>query len=115
MARFRHPSLPEMALALRLLDVSLGGCALWLPGDLPPLQPGTEIGLAHIELDAHTHFSASLSLQHVSCVGTASDRGDRASPGLRMGCAWTLARGNAEPLLQRWLDQAQRSQRRYGS
>jgi len=26
-----------------------------------------------------------------------------------------LARGNAEPLLQRWLDQAQRSQRRYGS
>jgi c-di-GMP-binding flagellar brake protein YcgR len=112
MARFRHPSLPEMALALRLLDVSLGGCALWLPGDVPPLQPGTRIGLAQIELDAGTHFTASLSLQHAECVSAGSDRSDRANPGLRLGCAWELPRGGAEAQLQRWLDQAQRSHRR---
>lgn len=112
MARFRHPAIPEMALALRLLDVSLGGCALALPGDVPPLQPGTAIGLAQIELDRDTHFTASLTLQHAECITATSDRGDRATPGLRLGCSWELARGNAEPQLQRWLDQAQRSQRR---
>jgi c-di-GMP-binding flagellar brake protein YcgR len=112
MARFRHPAMPEMALALRLLDVSLGGCALALPGDVPPLQPGTEIGLAQIELDRDTHFTARLTLQHAECVSAASDRADRATPGLRLGCAWDLGRGHAEHQLQRWLDQAQRAQRR---
>jgi len=37
-ARLRHPSIPEMALALRILDVSVGGCALWLPADVPPAE-----------------------------------------------------------------------------
>ena len=30
-AQFRHPSMPDMALTLRILDVSLGGMALFLP------------------------------------------------------------------------------------
>ena len=30
-ARLRHPMLPDMALELRVLDVSIGGCALSLP------------------------------------------------------------------------------------
>ena len=28
--------MPDMQLELRVLDVSIGGCALWLPHDLPP-------------------------------------------------------------------------------
>ena len=29
------------SLALRVLDVSIGGCALWCPHDVPPLQAGS--------------------------------------------------------------------------
>ena len=32
-ARLRHPDLPELDLSLRVLDVSLGGCALFVPDD----------------------------------------------------------------------------------
>jgi prepilin-type N-terminal cleavage/methylation domain-containing protein len=39
-ARLRHPSLPDMQLALRILDLSIGGCALLLPDNVPPLPPG---------------------------------------------------------------------------
>ena len=39
-APFRHPAIPDMALALRVLDVSIGGCALLLPANVPALQPG---------------------------------------------------------------------------
>ena len=35
-ALLRHPSIPDMQLGLRVLDVSIGGCALLLPGDVPP-------------------------------------------------------------------------------
>ena len=38
--------MPEMALTLRVLDLSLGGCALWCPADVPPLQPGTRLAIA---------------------------------------------------------------------
>jgi len=58
-ARLRHPSMPEMMLALRILDVSVGGCALWLPADVPPLQGGTELGELRLELDAETQFSCA--------------------------------------------------------
>jgi hypothetical protein len=30
-ARLRHPSIPDMLLTLRVVDVSIGGCALFLP------------------------------------------------------------------------------------
>jgi c-di-GMP-binding flagellar brake protein YcgR len=39
-ALMRHPSIPDMQLGLRVLDVSIGGCALMLPGDVPPLVRG---------------------------------------------------------------------------
>ena len=34
---------PEMQLALRVLDVSIGGCALQVPRDVPALQPGAKL------------------------------------------------------------------------
>src|SRR5258706_1598357 len=35
LARVRHPAIAEMQLALRVIDVSIGGCALFLPEDVP--------------------------------------------------------------------------------
>ena len=109
-ARLRHPSMPEMALALRIVDVSIGGCALWLPDDVPPLQPGTRLSELRVELDADTRFTASVTLQHVSSLGT--DRGGLGNPGgARLGCEWVQLDGDASRLLQRWIDQAQKRSR----
>jgi c-di-GMP-binding flagellar brake protein YcgR len=103
-ARFRHPSIPDMPLALRVLDVSIGGCALWLPADLPPLQAGTQFAAVTIELDAETRFQTGLSLQHVTGPG-------RNDAGVRLGCEWQALSGNAERTLQRWIDHMQKRRR----
>jgi len=103
-ARFRHPSIPEMELSLRVLDVSIGGCALWFPHDLPPLQAGTQLGEVTIELDAETRFGVGLSLQHMTALG----HGDT---GVRVGCEWHKLGGSAERVLQRWIDQTQKRRR----
>lgn len=103
-ARLRHPALPEMALTLRVLDVSAGGCALLLPPDVPSVQPGIRIAGVGIELDADTRFTTTLQLQHVTSIGS-SDRG------VRLGCEWSPLAGNAERALQRYIDQTQKRRR----
>jgi c-di-GMP-binding flagellar brake protein YcgR len=105
-ARFRHPSLPEMQLSLRVLDVSIGGCALWLPFDVPPLQAGTVLGQVQIDLDADTRFAVGALLQHVSSLGSASET--REGGGVRLGCQWQQLPPAAERVLQRWIDRSQR-------
>jgi flagellar brake protein len=106
-ARLLHPSLPDMALSLRVIDVSIGGCALWLPSDVPPLQAGTEMGEIRIELDAETRFVSAATLQHVSAIGHA----EHASRGARLGFEWRSLPGSAERVLQRWIDRTQKQRR----
>lgn len=100
----RHPSLPDMRLGLRIVDLSVGGCALQLPDDVPALQPGTELRGARVELDAHTAFAATLRLQHVGTLHGAAR-------GLRLGCAFADLDGAAQRALQRYIDQAQQRRR----
>ncbi len=101
-ARLRHPGWPDMQLALRVMDVSIGGCALWQPDDVPPLPVGATLAGVEVTLDPSTHFEAALTLHHVSTIG-----GGR---GARVGCSWRLA-PPAERSLQRWIDQAQKRRR----
>jgi c-di-GMP-binding flagellar brake protein YcgR len=103
-AQFRHPSIAEMALSLRVIDVSIGGCALFLPNDVPPLQPGSTLNRVRVELDADTRFEAALLLHHVTSI-PPSDRG------LRVGCEWERLDGAAERALQRYIDQTQKRRR----
>jgi c-di-GMP-binding flagellar brake protein YcgR len=103
-ARFAHPSLPEMQLALRMIDISIGGCALWLPHDVPTLQAGTRLGEVTLELDQDTRFVAAVTLQHLTALGL----GER---GVRVGCEWLALPGSAERTLQRWIDQTQKRRR----
>ena len=104
LARFRHPALPDMALQLRVLDVSMGGCALLLPTDVPTLQPGTRIGAVRVELDADTRFDVMLTLQHVTAINGSE-------AGLRLGCEWGPLGGGADRALQRWIDHTQKRRR----
>jgi c-di-GMP-binding flagellar brake protein YcgR len=103
-AHLRHPSIPDMRLSLRVLDVSIGGCALWFPHDLPPLQAGTRISEVTVELDSDTRFTTTLQLQHVTSLGAADS-------GVRLGCEWKNLGGAAERVLQRWIDQMQKRRR----
>ncbi|MBK6471047.1 MAG: flagellar brake protein [Betaproteobacteria bacterium] len=108
-ARFRHPSIPEMQIELRVLDVSIGGCALWLPPDVPPLQAGTLVADVHVELDADTRFTSTVGLQHVSAQGTLrGSPGGNGTPGVRVGCEWRGLPAASERVLQRWIDRTQR-------
>jgi flagellar brake protein len=103
-ARFRHPSIPDMTLTLRVLDVSIGGCALFLPNDMPALQPGVQLQGVRIELDADTRFDIALVMHHVTSI-PPNDLG------VRIGCEWLRLAGDAERSLQRYIDQTQKRRR----
>jgi len=105
-AIFRHPGMPDMQLSLRMLDVSIGGCALLLPEDVPPVAMGLTIQSALIELDMATQFRTALRLQHAS---SASTRGT--GQGLRLGCEFLQLDAGSERSLQRYIDQIQKRRR----
>jgi c-di-GMP-binding flagellar brake protein YcgR len=102
-ARFRHTALPDMMLGLRVLDVSIGGCALLLPADVPPLQAGSTLQGVHVDLDPDTRFESSVQLHHVSSLSNGT--------GARLGCEWLRMDGAAQRALQRYIDQTQKRRR----
>ena len=103
-ARLRHPGLPDMLLSLRVLDVSLGGCALFLPHDVPAIEPGVTVNGVELELDSDTRFSTTLRLHHLSSV-------NQEATGLRIGCEMLRLPADAERQLQRYIDQTQKRRR----
>ena len=103
-ALLSHPSLPDMPLKLRVLDVSIGGCALMLPDASPPLQAGSSLRGVRIELDAETRFSATLALQHITSIQPQVT-------GVRLGCEFKDLDGQAQRTLQRYIDQTQKRRR----
>jgi c-di-GMP-binding flagellar brake protein YcgR len=102
--QIRHPSIPDMQIALRVVDISTSGCALRLPDDLPQLQPGTRLQGASIQLDADTRFTATLGLQHVSSLQPGMG-------GTRLGCEMLDLDGPAQRALQRYIDRTQQRRR----
>ena len=103
-AHLRHPAMPDMRLALRVVDVSIGGCALLLPSDVPPLPLGSLVQGVMFELDGDTRFDASLRLQHVTSIAQLSS-------GVRLGCEFQGLASVAERTLQRYIDQTQKRRR----
>lgn len=100
----RHPSIPDMQLELRILDLSVGGCAVLLPQDVPELRPGVLLHGVQVLLDADTGFVASLVMRHMASL-------EGGNPGLRVGCEWSRLDAEAERALQRWVNQTQKRQR----
>ena len=103
LAHLRHPASPELALALRVLDVRVGGCALALSADeVPAIDAGSRLGDVQVELDADTRFVATLHVQHVSGGFGSSSRI------VRLGCSFERLDGPAQRALQRFVDLTQR-------
>lgn len=103
-ARLRHPSVPDMRVTLRVLDVSIGGCALLLPDDVPGVAAGITLHGVRIELDADTRFDVSLKVHHLSSIQSHSR-------GVRLGCELSRMDGAAERALQRYIDNTQKRRR----
>ena len=103
-ATFRHPSLPDMQLALRVLDVSIGGCALLLPRNTPDLKPGANIQGVRLSLDEETIIDAGLLLHHVTSTGAENGS-------VRLGCEIVGMNGIAQRALQKYIDQTQKRRR----
>ena len=103
-AAFRHPAIPDMSLALRVLDVSIGGCALLQPANVPTLQPGAVIKGVRLSLDAETQIDAGLMLHHVTSTGAENGS-------VRLGCEIVGMSPTAQRALQLYIDQTQKRRR----
>jgi flagellar brake protein len=103
-ASFRHPGIPDMSLALRVLDVSIGGCALLQPANVPALQPGAVIKGVRLALDADTRIDAGLMLHHVTSTGAENGS-------VRLGCEIVGMDATAQRALQVYIDQTQKRRR----
>jgi c-di-GMP-binding flagellar brake protein YcgR len=103
-AHFVHPDVPDLELDLRVLDVSVGGCAVFLSDGIPDLRPGANIPNARIQLDADTRVLVNLRLQYVSVLNPDSH-------GIRLGFEMVNLPADAERALVRFVDQTQRRRR----
>lgn len=99
----RHPSIPDMRLELRIVDLSVGGCSLLMPSDMPELRPGLVLYGVQVELDPATAFVAGIELHHIASMDGEG--------GQRIGCAWQGLDPIAERALQCYVNQTQKQQR----
>ncbi len=103
-ARLRHPMIRDMQLSLRILDVSIGGCALFLPDNVPTMAPGVLINGVQLDLDADTRIHTGLRMHHVTSINPDSK-------GVRLGCEMVSPANDGVRALQRYIDQTQKRRR----
>jgi flagellar brake protein len=103
-ARFVHPRADGATVALRVLDVSVGGCALFLPTDALPLPAGSKLRRVEFSLDAETRFTADVDVLHATEITPESK-------GARLGCMFANTTADLERTLQRFIDTTQKRRR----
>lgn len=100
-ARLAHPGLPPM---LRILDVSMGGCALFLPGKVALISAATVIEDAQLDLEVNVRVTTDLRVQHVSELNAEAT-------GMKLGCQFLNASPSALRNLQHYIAQTQKRAR----
>lgn len=88
-------------IALRVLDVSLGGAALHLPPGMPAVEPGDKLANVMIELDGDTHLLTTLMVHH-AIIDHREDHG------ARLGCEFVELSHDDRRALLRYIDQTQK-------
>lgn len=102
-ARFVHPLDTEQFLALKVLDLSQTGCALWKPAAVLSLQPGHELRSVEIELSDDEIFFSDIRVRHVTVLS-------KSPAGSRIGCAWVDLSDTAKATLAAWIQPGRRRQ-----
>ena len=100
-ARFSHPDLPDSEFALRVIDISIGGCGVFLPEDVPGLRAGAMLNGVRVELDADTKLEVNMQLQHVTSINAEAR-------GVRLGFEFKRVGGDSLRALQRFIDLTQK-------
>ncbi|MDQ6628514.1 MAG: flagellar brake protein [Pseudomonadota bacterium] len=100
-AMIRHPDLPGMQFDLRVLDISIGGCGLFLPEDVPTMNSGVLLQDVRVDLDTETRLEVSMRLQHVSTINADAH-------GVRLGFEFKRINGDSTRALQRYIDLTQK-------
>ena len=93
--------MPETEFSLRVIDISIGGCALFLPDDVPMMNAGVVIGGVRMDLDDDTKLDVNLRLQHVTSLNSEAR-------GLRLGFEYIRPGGDTLRTLQRFIDLTQK-------
>ncbi len=101
MAKLRHPEMDESEIALRIIDLSIGGCALFLPAELPLINAGVTLPGVRMELDDDTRLDITLRLQHVTSINNEGR-------GVRLGFEFVRPGGDTVRALQRFIDLTQK-------
>ena len=100
-ARLRHPDQQDGEVVLRVIDLSIGGCALFLPADVPMLNAGVTLGGVRMDLDEDTKLTVDLRLQHVTSINSDAR-------GVRLGFEFLRPNGDTVRTLQRFIDLTQK-------
>ena len=100
-AKLRHPGQQDSEIELRIIDLSIGGCALFLPADVPPMNAGVQLSGVRMELDDDTRLDVSLRLQHVTSINNEGR-------GVRLGFEFVRPNGDTVRTLQRFIDLTQK-------
>jgi flagellar brake protein len=100
-ANFRHPEAPHTMHTLRVLDLSVGGCALRVAPADHAFRRGMSLPGVSFDLDPQTRFACELVVHHVNPT----------EQGVRLGCEMVKLEGSVERMLQRCVDQMQKRQR----
>jgi c-di-GMP-binding flagellar brake protein YcgR len=91
------PKKLDTQLALRVVDISIGGCALFLPHGVASIEVGSRISGVHLALDASTRVRADIVIRNVVAILS----GPR---GTRLGCEFSSLSANATRALQLFID-----------
>jgi flagellar brake protein len=100
-AKLRHPGQQDNEIELRIVDLSIGGCALFLPADVPVMDAGVQLAGVRMELDEDTRLEVDLRLQHVTSINNEGR-------GLRLGFEFVRPNGDTLRTLQRFIDLTQK-------
>jgi flagellar brake protein len=96
-AHLADPKNLDTQLALRVVDVSIGGCALFLPEDVASIEVGARISSVHLELDANTRVRADIVIRNAASMRSGLR-------GTRLGCEFSSLSANATRALQLFID-----------
>ena len=101
---FGNPAMPDMKVALRVLDVSLSGVALLLPENVPAIAADLRINHCTLRLDAETELDVAILIHHITPL---QPEGKGPGKGSRLGCE-LLGLNGQDRSLQHYINQTQK-------
>lgn len=101
--RFRMPDKSGGVIVGKVLDISVGGCAVLLPPDAPPFEPGTLFESSRVDLEPANRFVTAFEVRRCSLHETTDGR----IMGLILGICWRRLSPESEHLLQRYVNRQQ--------